>query len=743
AEKRFGKAHHLYLEIQETLIEYFVSSKFLEKQEKDQKKLQLEFLERNKERRQSNFQIWDINQSSRLYYGKNHYQYAFTQRLVAKQALKRQNSELAVNTLKPLYDDHSILPLHHPTRTDAALVLYEAEIQRGKLDSARSYLTDYLDLSKEIYGESSLDYALAQQKMGSFLFRFTNEFDESKRLLDASSSVIQAKVSAAQKHNIQVLNDWVEYYEVVDNYPKAVSYADQALEVVEKHYGKDHPRYASQLVRKADLLMLESQYAEVDSIMKKALFIFDEEFNPNLNLEYATALETAANFNAVMGLYDEAESQLQKARNQVFLHAGLTAFLRKRDDNVAFSENADQLAFLYIQSEEYERAGTLLNEIIDRRIETYGENSRFLISPYTQLARLRRIEGEYTKADEYIEKARQIAEDNYGVGSVKVTPALEVLADIQTSIGDYESAKGYAQKALEIKTKALGENNIDLANTYVRLAIIKYYNKEEWSEVEKLLTKAEVVTREGLGQQNPIYAGVLQKTASIYLETGETSRAEENLLRARDIWLTLGTEARKKIADIDVLIAQVDIRQGDLMDAEDKLEEALTDYKKIFSKTHPDYIRTKSALAKLYFKMGDYKKTQKNIDYVLDDHKRFIEENFPVLSDREKSKAWGLRRDDFEFFTYFATQTKDDDLIEDLYNNVLITKSVLLSASKGVRNKILNSGNDSLIANYERWTELKSDLVKAYGLPQDQLKEAGIDVKTLQADVNNLEKSLS
>ncbi len=743
AEKRFGKAHYLYLQIQETLIEYFVSSKFLEKQEKDQKKLQLEFLERNKERRQSNFQIWDINQSSRLYYGKNNYQYAFTQRLAARQALKRQNSELAVSTLKPLYKDRTILPLHHPTRTDAALVLYRADIQRGKLDSARSYLTDYLDLSKKIYGENSLDYALAQQEMGRFLFRFTNEFEASKRLLDASSEAIQTRVMEPHSHNLRVLNDWVEYYEVVDDYPKAIRYANQAIEITEKHYGKTHPRYASQLVRKAGLLMLESKYAEVDSLMNTALVIFDDEFNPNLNLEYAIALETAANFNAVMGLYEEAESQLQKARNQVFLHAGLTAFLRKRDDNVAFSENADQLAFLYIQSEEYERAGALLEEIIDRRINVYGQNSRFLISPYTQLARLRRIEGEYTKADEYIEKARQIAEENYGTESVRVTPALEVLADIQTSIGDYESAKDYAQKALEIKTKSLGENNIDLVNTYVRLAIIKYYNKEEWTEVEKLLKKAEAVTREGLGQQNPIYAGVLQKTASIYLENGETNRAEENLLRARDIWLTLDTEARKKIADIDVLIAQVDIRQGNLVDAEDKLEGALTDYKKIFSKTHPDYIRTKATLAKLYFKMGDYKKTEKNIDYVLDAHKQFIKENFPVLSDREKSKVWSLRRDDFEFFTYFAIQIEDQDLIEYLYDNILITKSVLLSASKGIRNKILNSKNDSLIANYNRWTALKSDLVKAYGFSQDQLKEVGIDVKALQGEINKLEKDLS
>lgn len=746
SEKMLGKAHKLHFAIQETVIDYFIESKYLKKQNSDKGNfLQLDFLTRNRERRQSNFQLWDINQSSKLYYGKDRLRYAMTQRLEAKQEMRRQNFKAAEELLLPLYEDHKIIPILHPGRAIVARQLYTIKREQSQLEEARKYLDQYLEAAKTVYGQESLYYQMAQLEKANFLYSYTNAFDSAKLILSQYVPKIRERLTPVQARALKTNNEWADYYEITDNYEQSAKLIDENLRHIEKTYGKKHPRYAAQLTRKADLMMLQSRYTEVDSLLGQIQLIFEEDFNPNLNEDYALALETSAHYKAIMGLYDDAKSELQEARNQYFLHAGL--FNRFRDlESAAFSENADELAYLYIQSEEYERAEEILNLIIEKRKSTYGEKSRFLVKPYNELARLKRIEGDYTQADAYISLAYDIAVANYGDQSLKVTESLEILSDIKTSIGDYEGAKIHAEEALKIKQTILGERNIGLANTYVQLAIIKYNNKENWEEVNELLTKAETVARRNLGQQNPVYAGILQKTASIYLEKGDDDKAEENLLQARRTWLVLSKEsARKKIADIDVLIAQVDVRKGKLEDAEEKLKEALKDYKSIFSREHPDYIRTRAAMARLYFQKEEFDKAESNIQFVLEAHKNYIRESFPVLSDREKSKAWSLRRDDFEFFTNFAIQRAESkpELLELLYDNLLITKSVLLSASKSVRNKILNSGNDSLIANYNRWIDLKNELVRSVGLSQEQLKESGIDIRELQGQVDDLEKVLS
>lgn len=745
AEKHLGKAHHLYLDIQETLIEYFVDRKYLRKQSQERNPvLQLNFLTRNRERRRSNFQLWDINQSSKLYYGKNGVTYAQTQRLDAEQQMKRQDLAAAKRILMPLYKDHKVVPKNHPERFRLARQLYRIALEQNQLEEARRYLEESIRRIAGTMGEESLTFQMAQIEKARYLFNYTNQFDSAKTLLDTYTPRVLERLKPVQRRALKTRNALADYHEMTDNYESARQEIDKNLEIIAGEYGKKHVRYATELVRKIDLLMLQSRYSEVDSLINRTLLIFDAEFNPNLNEDYALALETAAHYNATMGLYEEAKEQLQDARNQYFLHAGI--FNRSRDlEKAALSENADELAYLYIQSEEYERAARLLDLMVEERQRIYGKRSRFLVSPYNQLARLRRIEGEYTEADDYINTAFEIARNNYGEEALKITETLEIRADIKTSIGDYSGAKEDAERALQIKEKLLGQENIALANTYVQLAIINYYDKEAWEEVETLLDKAERIARQKLGSQNPVYANILQNTASIYLEQGDYQKAEENLLQARRIWLVLSEDARKKIADIDVLIAQVDIQNENYADAEEKLQEALRDYKKIFSKAHPDYISTKADLARLYYTMGEEKDAEKNIYFVLEAHKRFIRENFPVLSDREKAKAWDQRREDFEFFTNFALQEQNRNpaLLRDAYNNVLITKSVLLSTSKSVRNKILNSGNDSLIANYNRWVDSKNELIRAIGLSQNQLEEAGIDLKSLQNEVAELEKTLS
>ena len=114
------------------------------------------------------------------------------------------------------------------------------------------------------------------------------------------------------------------------------------------------------------------------------------------------------------------------------------------------------------------------------------------------------------------------------------------------------------------------------------------------------------------------------------------------------------------------------------------------------------------------------------------------------MSDREKSKFWGQIRNDFEFYTNLIlkkARTKPE-LLGKLYDNTLLTKTLLIGASIKVRNAILSSPDSTLRSNYERWESRKSELIEALAMSPEQQKEENKEPKKLEKEIESLEKAL-
>jgi len=101
----------------------------------------------------------------------------------------------------------------------------------------------------------------------------------------------------------------------------------------------------------------------------------------------------------------------------------------------------------------------------------------------------------------------------------------------------------------------------------------------------------------------------------------------------------------------------------------------------------------------------------------------------------------------FERFKEFAIESAinngDISYLGELYNLQLNTKALLLSASNKVRDRILNSKDNELIASYNLWLSLKNKLAKAYSLSVSELIAENIDITTLEQQANDREKELS
>ena len=142
---------------------------------------------------------------------------------------------------------------------------------------------------------------------------------------------------------------------------------------------------------------------------------------------------------------------------------------------------------------------------------------------------------------------------------------------------------------------------------------------------------------------------------------------------------------------------------------------------------------------------GDLNKAITLTEMALDNHAEVINRFFRAMSEAEKARFWNTIRSDYEFYNTLAVASskKKKSMIGKMYNNILSTKALLLNSSIKIRNDILSSNNDSLIANYERWEELKEQLIEELGMSSEQLKEEGLDPKQTAKDIQELERLLS
>src|SRR5690606_16773531 len=115
------------------------------------------------------------------------------------------------------------------------------------------------------------------------------------------------------------------------------------------------------------------------------------------------------------------------------------------------------------------------------------------------------------------------------------------------------------------------------------------------------------------------------------------------------------------------------------------------------------------------------------------------------LSEREKAKYWNTIKGDFEFYNTLAFSNLEDfkDLTGRVYNAQLMTKALLLSSSIKIRERIMNSTDEQLKAQYSDWVDKKELLTIALSMSPADLTENEIDPVKLTQEVEQLERELS
>ncbi|CAN0304393.1 unnamed protein product, partial [Phaeothamnion confervicola] len=118
---------------------------------------------------------------------------------------------------------------------------------------------------------------------------------------------------------------------------------------------------------------------------------------------------------------------------------------------------------------------------------------------------------------------------------------------------------------------------------------------------------------------------------------------------------------------------------------------------------------------------------------------------FPLLSEKEKTDFYSLVQGQFNTYNVFAMHQLKSNPLEagEMYNLQLVSKSLLFKATNRVRTSVVNSKDESLKTLYSRWQDSREQLSKIYQLSEQQKKSAGIDEKSLERSINDLERDLT
>lgn len=650
---------------------------------------------------------------------------------------KEKTKNLEADALSIL--NSKALPRNYKTTVRTLEFLVSMSIQTKHFVNAENYLDQVVEIKKELYGETSPEYHLSRIALASFYIDYTNKIDLAKKIFEESyTNVVAKEISPKHKDHLTILNTLAALYELSDNYTQASAVLDKARDIAYSKYSNTDPDFGVELDKVAQLQIKVGQYDKADENIKKSLIILEEFKKDNTRIaQYIHAIETQAKLYGIKGMFDEAQDNLDRSRK----------LISKADVPIGNEQStAEELSSLFIQLGKYSDTDRLLTKLIAEYEKLYSPTSIRLIDPLVNKGRILLAKGDYTEAEKTALRVNQIAVKTYSENSTKTAPTQKLLSDIYYTLGDYEKAGDNVSKALTSQEKQFGRKHIEVAKSLSQLALIKFYKGDDRKEVEKLMLESRDIMADKLGKDNPQYAEILKNVAVLYISEKKYDVAFASLTIAENIWRAkTGTKNNINAASIYTLTGDVYYQLKNYKKADEFYTKAKDLYEKFFSSTHPEYVKVLSKLSKVYYMQKDYKRSKKLIEESLNNYENFIKSYFPALSEREKAKYWNTIKGDFEFYNTLAFSQLDDfkDLSGKVYNYQLLTKALLLSSSIKIRERILNSTDDELKAQYNNWLQKKELLTLALSMSPAQLLENEIDPASLTQEVERLEKELS
>ncbi len=236
------------------------------------------------------------------------------------------------------------------------------------------------------------------------------------------------------------------YAEKLGEYHEARELHEQALAIVRKVYGEEHPSVAASLTGLAAVLQALGDYDRARQLHEQALAIRRKLYGEE-HPDVATSLNNLAAVLQALGDYDRARELFEQALaiwRQVY-----------GEEHPSVATSLNNLALVLEALGDYHRAREMHEQALSIRRQVYGEEHPSVATSLNNLAEVLRALGDYDRARQLHEQALAIRRKLYGEEHPDVATSLNNLAGVLEALGDYEQARELYERALEIFRKTL------------------------------------------------------------------------------------------------------------------------------------------------------------------------------------------------------------------------------------------------------------------------------------------------
>lgn len=683
----------------------------------------------------------DLDVKVKNYYGKKSVAF-YDHKLTEVNALyDLKDYKKAYNGLKKYKEDNDFYPDDHIGKIAIWKLMYNVYLKSSKIALADTTLQKITKLSLKKYGQESPIYHYTYLENIKFQYSYTNSIHNlTPSFKQSLFETIKPNLSTKNATYYPVVFDLVDLYLLNEQLDSAKLTIDKLVSELQIEGSKIGLMQALNLASYTEIQLgnfktAQKHLDDAFKIQKDHSYLIDEDILIKSYYTLALLQRETGNFEGAKTSYLNIE--------------------KITSDNHFFTSKLDinDIAWLNIGKGKYSKTKKELKADLNLKSTIVGEEHWSLIEPLLYLAEIAIIEGEFNSAEEYLIRAKKITEPVFGKESLRMSRVLMLYKKLYTAIGNYEKAEASILQSLDILHKIYGEDHVKVCipSSELALAIVlnttdfkNVKNKSIQQECEKLLSSAQTILKEEYGDQNPLYAEVLENLGTYQFFTHNFKEASKSILKARKIW-------EKELGTQNIHTAELDFTLGDIFYFSKSYAKALehynrskNSYKNIFGSNHPEYTTALGMEARMNYIQGNTKEAIEASEEVVDKSLGYIHNIFPNLSERGKARYWEKVKEHFEFYNTLAfTQYNTyPDMIGKVFDINLQTKAILLNSSVKIKNNILNSGDSTLIQSFEKWTDKKEVLISNLSIDQEQRKKEGINLTDLENEIERLEKYL-
>jgi CHAT domain-containing protein len=458
----------------------------------------------------------------------------------------------------------------------------------------------------------------------------------------------------------------------------------------------------------------EGKYSDAESLLDE-IVATDNLYDANPFNIGGGMYPTVVNLYSSIGRYDKAEAVLFRALNKF---SGISSKQYNPDSFISGMMNmGDALKML--------QTSTVLNELIALNINNgyYGKAELYANSIYELF---------YRKAS----------------GENRLTLNFQAyLAHFYAQIGN----KGRAVELIDLTEKVISKSKIDLSGKHLSTACymgLAYFEIGEFELATKYLVNTEKATAEKENDQSSTTLFVLaaQGLSAIYRRNGQFERAEQILDRAVMQYTGKKIYLNKRLTQ-ESLFSELMFNKGLVYVDLKKFAEAETHFKKVIeNKVRKSLvIKAQMELAKTYSITNRVNEAYSLYQQSLDALLTSLKTDLYAFSEKERAEMIKYLRDGIDEFNFFASKNLDQipGISGTMYNYQLQVKSILFTSSRNVAERIINSGDEKLIQDFQKLKQERLYLTKAYSYSESELSRSNVDVKKLEAEANRHEKELA